>query len=169
MERASSLVCSIRCLVKCLQDHGIVGLNQLSIEPLIPVYPMLAKPTKSMEEVFAMTHRDFVVEFKYDGERMQWHKKGNQSTMFSRSLECSTNKFDNLNESLMECFSKHHSSDSETKALTVESIILDGEIVALDQETKSIKSFQTLSQRKRGAQVSIHYIVYDILYFNGTS
>ncbi len=133
MDRATSLVASIPVLVDTLSNSGLEGLDRLEIVPLCPVTPMLAKATKSIDDVFAMTkQKDFVVEYKYDGERMQFHMDGTveppRSETFSRSLERTTEKFDRF-------------ADIIRAQLTVDSVILDGEIVAIDKETFAIKSF----------------------------
>lgn len=86
---------------------------------------MLAKPSKSIEEVFEMTNeRNFVVEYKYDGERMQLHILKDRCESFSRSMERSTDKFSDFVSELRPCFTAY------------DSLILDGEIIALDVETK---------------------------------
>lgn len=48
--------------------------SNCELRPCIPVKAMLAKPTKSVQEVLTrMTGKKFICEYKYDGERSQVH------------------------------------------------------------------------------------------------
>jgi DNA ligase-1 len=63
-------------LVDALLD---VGLDRLSekchLTAGLPVFPMLAKPTKGITEILdRFSGIKFTCEFKYDGERAQIHK-----------------------------------------------------------------------------------------------
>jgi DNA ligase-1 len=130
VERATSLNGSIDRLVSTLINQGLAGLAQYSIEPLCPVAPMLAKASKSIQEVFEMTNeRNFVVEYKYDGERLSLHILNDRCESYSRSMERSTEKFADFVSELRPCFSAYSS------------LILDGEVIALDPETRTIQSF----------------------------
>ena len=67
-------------------DHGMLARALLRaplhrvraychLTPGTPVAPMLAKPTKSVDEVLKrLSGQRLTVEFKYDGERMQLHR-----------------------------------------------------------------------------------------------
>lgn len=62
-------------MIGALISYGISELeNHVSFTPGIPVHPMLAKPTKGVQEVLEkFTETPFTSEFKYDGERCQVH------------------------------------------------------------------------------------------------
>lgn len=56
--------------------------NQCGVTAGNPVQPMLAKPTKGLQEVLQrFSDCDFTCEFKYDGERVQLHLLPNKSIM----------------------------------------------------------------------------------------
>ena len=52
-----------------------------------PVQPMLAMACKSVDMAFQKCPNGMYSEIKYDGERVQLHKKGDQFKYFSRSLK----------------------------------------------------------------------------------
>ena len=52
-----------------------------------PVQPMLAAPCKSVEMAFKKCPNGIYSEIKYDGERVQLHKIGDEFSYFSRSLK----------------------------------------------------------------------------------
>lgn len=90
---------------------------------LIPVKPMLAKACRSMDEVISRCPNGMYSEIKYDGERIQIHKKGDQFKCFSRNLKP------------MQEWKVEQVSDFIPKATSADSIILDGEILLMDTNT----------------------------------
>ncbi|GFT25464.1 DNA ligase 3, partial [Nephila pilipes] len=54
---------------------------------MTPVLPMLAMACKDLELPFKKYPEGFYVEIKYDGERVQIHKRGQEFGYYSRSLK----------------------------------------------------------------------------------
>ncbi|XP_055334441.1 DNA ligase 1-like [Paramacrobiotus metropolitanus] len=155
-------------LVSALLRGGLDEVQRVCrIRAGIPVKPMLAHPSKGIDLVMArLGDLEFVVEYKYDGERLQVHKQDTAKiTMFSRNQEDHTQKFPELVARI----------PTHLKA-GVESFVLDSEVVAWDLVEKKILPFQVLSTRKRknvgeAKDVTVQVCVYafDLLYFNGES
>ncbi|KAL0272512.1 UNVERIFIED_CONTAM: hypothetical protein PYX00_005449 [Menopon gallinae] len=125
--------------------------------------PMLAQPTKGVEEVFSRFEKlEFTCEWKYDGERAQIHgKKDGTVKIYSRNQEDNTSKYPDIISKI-----------GHTKKDTVKTFILDCEAVAWDPENKRILPFQVLSTRKRkdasaaDIKVPVCLFMFDLLYLN---
>ena len=136
---------------------GVKDLRELcKATPGIPMKPMLAHPSKGIDEVLKRCGQsEFACEYKYDGERAQvkhsFHlfpsftfslkihltEKG-EIHIYSRNSENNTSKYPDVIERIHRAFHPD-----------VKSLILDGECVAYDLEQKKLLPFQTLSTRKR--------------------
>ena len=77
-----------------------------------------------------------MAEFKYDGERVQAHKKGQEVSLFSRRLENITGQYPDA----VRMFKTH---------VKAEDAILEAECVAVDPTTGEIRPFQELMHRRR--------------------
>lgn len=147
-------------------NDDLKGVCKLT--PGVPVYPMLAKPTKSVSEVldrFADT--EFTCEFKYDGERAQVHRLEDGAVkIYSRNSENLTPKYPDFVSTLPLSLKEEFKNSS---------FILDGESVAYDTVNKKILPFQVLQGRKRkdvneaSITVKTCFFAFDILFFNGQS
>ncbi|KAI0032476.1 ATP-dependent DNA ligase [Vararia minispora EC-137] len=149
------------------------GMNKLGERvPLtvgIPLRPTLGSPMRSLDEVYERVQDvPFSAEFKYDGQRAQvhaWRTDGNVTVkMFSRHLENMTDKYPDvvlLFERVL------------TDAPEISSFIIDAEIVAIDPDSDTLRSFQELSNRSRKdvklneIQVPVAVYVFDLMYLNG--
>jgi DNA ligase-1 len=134
-------------------------------QPGIPVCPMLAKPTKSIQEVLKrLNGLAFTCEYKYDGERAQIHMCAEGTKVFSRNLLETTGKFPEVPQFIQEA-----ASDKVT------SFVLDAEVVAFNPKTGLLVPFQVLSTRKKTqessevAKVQIIVQAFDLMYLNGKS
>jgi len=139
-----------------------------TLTPGIPVAPMLAKPTKSVQDVLKrLNGLRFTCEYKYDGERAQVHMtpNGEGFKVFSRSLLNTSEKFPEVPLYVQE----------SCKSTSVTSFVLDTEVVAWNRETKQFVPFQVLSTRKRtmeseeSAKVQVIVQAFDLMYLNGKS
>jgi DNA ligase-1 len=104
-------------------------------------------------------HGEIAAEFKYDGSRFQFHKKGNWARLYSRRLEDVTGALPDVIQQLM--------SDTD------HDVILDGEVIAV--KGGKPMPFQSVLRRFRRrhdvaeAQEAIEMVpnVFDILYLDG--
>lgn len=141
--------------------------KECSLTPGVPVEPMLAKPTKSIQEVLKrLSGQRFTCEFKYDGERAQVHMLEDGTTrVFSRNLLDTSEKYPEVPE-----YVKEACTDAG-----VSSCVLDTEVVAFNRETGNLVPFQVLSTRKKSeesadsAKVQVIVQAFDLMYLNGES
>jgi len=165
-------------IAKELKHTGIEGLDDIKIEPGIPILLQKAQRVKSFEEVLKRMETTSL-EYKLDGTRVQMHldrnntlnKKAaslfeeNTSTYliktFTRNLEDTTQMYPDLLE-------------GAKKQINADSIILDGEAIGYNPHTGVFLPFQEMMQRKRKhgvkemtKEIPLRYFVFDILYLNG--
>ncbi len=146
----------------------VVLHDACSFQPGIPVVPMLAKPTKSIQEVLnRLNGLSFTCEYKYDGERAQIHKTANgELKVFSRNLLETSSKYPEVPLFVQEAIAE---------GSTVESFVLDAEVVAYNPQTDKLVPFQVLSTRKKTeesaatAKVQVIVQAFDLMYLNGKS
>jgi DNA ligase 1 len=149
----------------CLQAPLHELHRACNLTPGIPVAPMLAKPTKSVQEVLKrLNGLRFTCEYKYDGERAQVHMLPDGTTkVFSRNLLDTSEKYPEVPGFVKEA------------AQNVESFVLDAEVVAFNRETGLLVPFQILSTRKKSeisaetAKVQVIVHAFDLMYLNGES
>lgn len=141
-------------------ENVFYNLQKIKITPGIPVLPMLAEKLSSSEEIAKKLGKCFV-EVKYDGFRLQIHKKGNEVRIFSRSLENMTDLFPDIKFAVL----------NEIKA---KEIIFEAEAVAYNENTDEFYPFQITIKRKRKHDIQeyikeypLKLLVFDILYYNG--
>ena len=86
VKKAYSEVPSFDAIIEALLRVPLEKLNEAcSLRPGLPVEPMLAKPTKSLQEVLKrLSGQSFTCEFKYDGERAQVHMADDGVTKVGR-------------------------------------------------------------------------------------
>eukprot|EP00698_Gefionella_okellyi_P019808 TRINITY_DN6134_c0_g1_i1.p1 TRINITY_DN6134_c0_g1~~TRINITY_DN6134_c0_g1_i1.p1 ORF type:complete len:1270 (+),score=347.91 TRINITY_DN6134_c0_g1_i1:41-3811(+) len=124
-----------------------------------PVKPMLAKACKSIQDAIAKCPKGMFSEIKYDGERIQIHKQGQNFNFYSRNLKVfNPTKLADLAEYIH-------------KATNAHDIILDGEVVLIDHDTQCPLPFGTLGahKKKQFSNASVGVFVFDILYLEGKS
>lgn len=142
-----------------------------SLTPETPCRPMLAKPTKSIGQIFKRLDKNpFSCEYKYDGLRGQIHfnKKTNVFKIFSRNLENITDQYPDIAKSIRTL----NNNSIKAPENQINSFIIDTEIVAFDKNTNKILPFQILSTRSRknvnttNQKVSVCIYAFDILLLN---
>ncbi|TFK44414.1 ATP-dependent DNA ligase [Crucibulum laeve] len=159
-------------IVGALLDHGLDGLpGHVPLSVGIPLHSTLGSPLRSLEEVYErLPGLPFSAEFKYDGQRAQIHAifQSDETVsvkIFSRHLEDMTTKYPDVVFLIKDfCTPRHNTS-----------FILDSEIVAIDQNTGELKSFQELSNRARkdvklgDIKVPVCVFAFDLMYLDGQS
>lgn len=150
--------------------------NNDEIQPFFPIKPMLAKPSKSCEDIIndiekyekklnINNNNSFYVEIKYDGERIQIHKNNDTIQCFSRNLKPLTSwKLEEIQDSIENCL-------NNKKSKKIENIILDGEILLIDHFTHKPLPFGSLAIHKKNdyQNANVCIFLFDILFINDQS
>jgi DNA ligase-1 len=147
-------------LAQKLLEKGLPGLKEIGIEVGIPIRPTLAERLPSTEEIVEKLGK-CAVESKFDGFRLQIHKKGETITVFSRQSENVTNMFPDIAKGVRE----------QIKATEA---IFEGEAIAYNEQTREFYSFQVTIQRKRkygieekSEEFPLKLFCFDVMYADG--
>lgn len=125
---------------------------------MTPVLPMLAEACRSVDYAMKKCPNGFYAEIKYDGERVQLHKKGSNFQYFSRSLKpVLPHKVSHFKEYIPKAFP---SGDD---------LILDAEVLLIDTNTGTPLPFGTLGKHKKEQfkDANVCLFVFDCLHING--
>ena len=136
---------------------GEAALKEIKLTIGNPVKVMLATREPNFAAAFERTGVPSQLEYKYDGFRVQIHKRKDNITIFTRRLENVTAAFPDI-VALVKERVKHD-------------CILDGEAVGIDPKTKRFVAFQQISQRIRRKynikelieKLPVHTVLFDIL------
>ncbi|XP_069690726.1 DNA ligase 3 [Periplaneta americana] len=131
---------------------------KITASVMTPVLPMLAEACKSVEYAMKKCPNGMYSEIKYDGERVQVHKKGNEFKYFSRSLKpVLPHKINTFKDYIPKAFP--YAKD----------LILDSEVLLVDVKTGKPLPFGTLGVHKKHAfkDANVCLFVFDCIYYNG--
>ena len=120
-------------IAKIAKEKGSKGLKKVKLELGKPTQVLLGQKAASLEEAINKFDK-CAIEFKYDGMRVQIHKKGDNVWIFTRRLEDIKNQFPDLVELVK-------------KGIKAKSCVIDGEVLGINPKTKRPLPFQMLSQR----------------------
>jgi DNA ligase-1 len=161
IENAFNVCSDLSHVARVLAENGIDSVSNIHTEVGIPIRMMAAKKLSDPVEIMEKLGKKSLVEFKYDGERIQAHKKGEEIILFSRRQEVITSQYPDVVESI-----KSH--------VTASSCVLEGECVAVDPSTGKMRPFQELMRRRRKIditktkeEVPVALFFFDILFLEG--
>jgi len=162
LDKALLMVGDIEILAETAKKFGLEGVLKLGFKVFRPVKPMLAQDSGGLTEVFRDLHGEVALEYKLDGARVQIHKSGGNVKIYSRRLT-------DVTESLPEIV------DMVLDGLKVDEAIVEGEVIAVDDDGKPLP-FQYLMKRfKRKRDVeeasklfNLKLYLFDLIYVNGS-
>ncbi|MFW9796415.1 MAG: ATP-dependent DNA ligase [Candidatus Thorarchaeota archaeon] len=161
LEAAFNVCSDLGKVASVLAEKGIDAVRATKTNVGIPIRMMAAKKLSSPEEIIEKAGGKVLVENKYDGERVQVHKDGNEVILYSRRQEVITAQYPDV----VELVQRH---------IKAETCVMEGECVAIDPSTGRMKPFQELMRRRRKtdieatqAEVPVALFFFDILFSDG--
>jgi DNA ligase-1 len=161
VERAYNISSDLGRVAKIVAEKGLRGIKTFEVSIGEPIRPMLAERLGSPEEILEKLGGKCIAEYKYDGERVQMHKKNEEVVLFSRRLENISSQYPDAIELVK----------SHVKA---KDAILEAECVAMDLNTGEMRPFQELMHRRRKygikeamAEYPVSLFMFDALYVDG--
>ena len=142
-------------------SEGEGALARFRVELFVPLRPMLAQPADDIEGALE-AHDEVLFETKLDGARVQAHKLGEDVRVYSRALNEVTHAVPEVVELV--------------RGLASESVILDGEAIALRSDGRP-HPFQTTMRRfgrrrdvaAERARLPLHVYFFDAMLVDGES
>ncbi|MBI4561444.1 MAG: ATP-dependent DNA ligase, partial [Candidatus Rokubacteria bacterium] len=163
VRRAAFFLSDLSEVARIALTEGATGLQEVGVRLFIPLLPMLAELSQDFAEVFQTHGGRTALEFKYDGARIQLHKAGDRVRIWSRRLS-------EVTPSLPEVV------EIARRDLRADSLILDGEVVAVGRDGRPLP-FQELMRRFRrlhdieaaAREVPLALFLFDCLLADGRS
>jgi DNA ligase-1 len=123
---------------------------------------MLCERLTSAEAVLAKLGGKGAAEYKYDGLRIQAHVSPEEISLFSRRLENITTQFPDVRKALR-------------RGVRAESVVVEGECIAVDPDTGDLQPFQVVTQRrgrkheisKKVEEIPVVFVLFDALFVEG--
>ncbi|MFA9289007.1 MAG: ATP-dependent DNA ligase [Weeksellaceae bacterium] len=145
-----------------VKHAGLEKVAEITPEVFTPILMMRAERLSSGEEIVDKIG-ECAVESKYDGFRLQIHKKGNEVRMYTRGLEDATHMYPDVVEGVL-------------KQIKADTIIFEGEAIGFDPASQTFLPFQETVQRKRkygveekAKEMPLKLFAFELLYLNAAS
>jgi DNA ligase-1 len=134
VRRAAMLAGDLGIVAQAVLEQGEPGLAQWSLQLFRPVQPMLADSAPNVEDALHEFGDGTPVslEWKLDGARIQVHKQGDRVAIYTRSLNAVTDAVPEVVDAV--------------RRLPADTLILDGEVIALDSAERPLP-FQVTMRR----------------------
>jgi DNA ligase-1 len=161
IERAYNVSNDLGEVAKRLAEEGLRGMDKIKIVIGRPIRPMLAERLSNAKEIMEKLGGGLAAEYKYDGERIQAHKNGDNVILFSRRSENITHHYPDVCELIR-------------SGLKAKEAVVEGEAVAINIQTGEFLPFQELMHRRRKYGIEeamekypVTLFLFDVLYVDG--
>jgi DNA ligase-1 len=158
LERAYNVCSDLGYVAKAFYTKP-ASIDSFRVQPFKPLMPALAERLSSPEAIIEKLGR-CGVEMKYDGFRMQVHKKNEKVEIYSRKLERMTPMFPDIVDAV--------------RKMTEKELIFEGEALAYDSKNQRYFPFQQTMHRRRkhgiddaSKEFPLNIFVFDIIYMDG--
>ncbi|MGD0177662.1 MAG: ATP-dependent DNA ligase [Candidatus Bathyarchaeia archaeon] len=161
VRRANMLTGNLAQVAELALTKGPEAIKNVGVTLFVPIKPMLAEMAQDLEEVFEEHRGTSAFEFKYDGARIQIHRKDGTLRIFSRRLTDVTLSLPDIVE-------------LARKRVRSEEFLIEGEVVAIGQNQKPLP-FQDLMRRFRRVhdvdamlkEIPLKLFLFDVIYLDG--
>ena len=161
IERAYNISSDLGRVARIVAEKGLEGIKKFHVSIGKPIRPMLAERLSSPEEILEKLGGRCIAEYKYDGERIQVHKRDKEVTLFSRRLENISSQYPDAIE-------------LTKRFVEANDAILEAECVAINLDTGEMRPFQELMHRRRKYGIKkameeypVSLFMFDALYVDG--
>ena len=155
VRRAAMLSGDLPATARLALTEGEPALRAVRLTVGIPIQPMLASVAADPAEALAATGAASV-EWKLDGVRLQAHRRGDDVRLFTRNLNDVTDRMPSVLD--------------ELRALPIESIVLDGEVLGVTEDGLP-HAFQdsagSFGRRSGPGAVRLDASWFDVLHLDG--
>lgn len=161
VRRATMYTGNLGKVARVALTRGRKRLEGIGIKLFRPIQPMLAQVADDVGGALVLHKGRSAFEFKFDGARVQLHKRGEKVEIFSRRLSEVTKSLPEIVHAMRE-------------KVRVDEAVLDGEVVAMGEGGKPLP-FQEVMRRFRRVhkieelvmEVPVRLWLFDLLYLNG--
>ncbi len=160
LEKAYHVRPELGFIGRLIREKGVASLYRIEPKVFTPIIMMRAERLSSAKEILAQIGVCFV-EPKFDGFRLQVHKKDGDVRLFSRSLEDVTFMYPDIVAGVK-------------KQLGADQVIVEGEAIGYDLKSGKFLPFQETVQRKRkydieemAKQIPLRLFCFEMLYLDG--
>lgn len=141
--------------------EGEEGLRRVGVRMFVPLKPMLAAMAYEIDDVIEEHGGRTAFEYKFDGARIQIHRRGDRIRVYSRRLS-------DVTESLPDIV------DLVGRRVSSDDVILEGEAIAVGEGGKPLP-FQDLMRRftrvhdvaETAERIPLRLHLFDVLYMDG--
>jgi DNA ligase-1 len=161
VRRALMMTGDLPAVAAAALGGGRRGLSEFAVTLFRPVLPMLAGSAADVSQALAELG-EAAVEYKFDGARVQIHRRGDEIRVYSRRLNQVTAAVPELVDA--------------ARAFATPEVIVEGEAIALRPDASPLP-FQTTMRRfgrrldveRMRDELPVTLFVFDILYLDGAS
>jgi len=161
IRRAYLLLGDISLVGKLALTEGREAVCRIGVQLFVPIRPMLAEMASSINNVLKEHRGISAFEYKYDGARIQIHRKGAVIRIFSRRLSDVTTSLPDIVEVVK-------------RRVDCPEFLIEGEVVALGENRKPLP-FQDLMRRFRRVhevesmttEIPLQLFLFDLIYRDG--
>ena len=159
--RRAAMVCGdLPAVAAAALTGGVRALAQFGLQVGRPIGAMLAQSATSVEDALTRLGGEALFETKLDGARVQIHRSGGEVAIFTRTLDNVTARLPEVVEAV--------------RALPVESLVADGEAIALRGDGRP-QPFQVTASRfgqradvaAARASLPLQAFLFDVLHLDG--